>query len=480
MTAALRDAADDCPIMRRARSLAGWVGDGRAVTPKGVLRPVDVAAAMVAMGLEAPERVRTAADVGVLHRAWVAALAAGFVEVRSGKATTGSTPGKGLEAWWAALQGQSDPALCLALLAVATGDDRLADEVHDAGRRTVEVTLELLAEFGAIDAGRDVTALGRWAFEAFAATAITADLSAAELLVRLVRRSEWELWEAARLWLAERDVDVAVRALLTAAEEATPAGRVVGVDLVAALGEAMRPVWRSVLDRPMLAAHARAMLAAFDGRGEAPSEVDHRWLAVEYALAAEDLEEAWYLVEDFGGLEIVAGSTHPGAAALLGELSSAGAPPQRVYQLKVVLSGVRPSVWRRLRVPGSLPLEALHYVLQAAFEWENSHLHSFECAGRRYSSPELDDCEDEALARLAKALPVDGVMTYVYDMGDWWEHRITVERVDELDGAAIACLDGRGDAPIEDSHSEAGLPTTPFDIAAINRRLDVLFAESVA
>ncbi|MFB9447470.1 hypothetical protein Dvina_01995 [Dactylosporangium vinaceum] len=50
MPPALRDAADGSSIMRRAVLLAGWVGAGRPVTAKGVLRPVDVAGALAAIG----------------------------------------------------------------------------------------------------------------------------------------------------------------------------------------------------------------------------------------------------------------------------------------------------------------------------------------------------------------------------------------------------------------------------------------------
>ncbi|MGH6961546.1 MAG: IS1096 element passenger TnpR family protein, partial [Dongiaceae bacterium] len=37
-----------------------------------------------------------------------------------------------------------------------------------------------------------------------------------------------------------------------------------------------------------------------------------------------------------------------------------------IYQLKVTLGHVKPPVWRRLLVPASIELPALHRVLQAA------------------------------------------------------------------------------------------------------------------
>ena len=41
---------------------------------------------------------------------------------------------------------------------------------------------------------------------------------------------------------------------------------------------------------------------------------------------------------------------------------------------------------RDLLVPGSLPLYALHYVIQAAFGWENSHLHRFNLPPKCFRS----------------------------------------------------------------------------------------------
>jgi hypothetical protein len=34
-----------------------------------------------------------------------------------------------------------------------------------------------------------------------------------------------------------------------------------------------------------------------------------------------------------------------------------------IYQLKITLAGVRPPVWRRLRVPNSINLKKLHQIL---------------------------------------------------------------------------------------------------------------------
>lgn len=77
--------------------------------------------------------------------------------------------------------------------------------------------------------------------------------------------------------------------------------------------------------------------------------------------------------------------------------------------------------------------------------------------------------------RLGKLLPrAGGRMSYVYDLGDWWDHQIIVERImDAMEtGCAPVCVGGSGDAPVEDWSPDDDRRPTPFDLAEINRRLE--------
>ena len=65
-----------------------------------------------------------------------------------------------------------------------------------------------------------------------------------------------------------------------------------------------------------------------------------------------------------------------------------------VFQLRVTLNEVEPMIWRRLLVPADIPLGALHFVLNEAMGWTNSHLHSFTLRDRTFGDPRLDE-EDE-------------------------------------------------------------------------------------
>lgn len=78
----LADAAWSCPALARARRLAGWVGPGRTLTARGVLRPPEAVQACRDLGIElARPRLRSALDVEELMQDWVTAAAAGFLEI---------------------------------------------------------------------------------------------------------------------------------------------------------------------------------------------------------------------------------------------------------------------------------------------------------------------------------------------------------------------------------------------------------------
>jgi hypothetical protein len=46
-------------------------------------------------------------------------------------------------------------------------------------------------------------------------------------------------------------------------------------------------------------------------------------------------------------------------------------------ELRAVLTGSHPEIWRQLELCGSMRLNQVHDVLQVAFGWQDSHLHRF-------------------------------------------------------------------------------------------------------
>ena len=55
-----------------------------------------------------------------------------------------------------------------------------------------------------------------------------------------------------------------------------------------------------------------------------------------------------------------------------------------IYQLKVVLLGISPMIWRRLLVCGDSTIADLHDILQIALGWTDTHLHQFRIQGKKY------------------------------------------------------------------------------------------------
>lgn len=117
-----------------------------------------------------------------------------------------------------------------------------------------------------------------------------------------------------------------------------------------------------------------------------------------------------------------------------------------IYRVKVELQDSSPPIWRRLDLRSDLMLPRLHLILQEAMGWTNSHLHEFVHASSRrdrdaehFASMDYPDAGemgelDEADVRLDELAHSAGdKFLYLYDFGDGWSHRVTVEKVLEPD-----------------------------------------------
>jgi Plasmid pRiA4b ORF-3-like protein len=137
----------------------------------------------------------------------------------------------------------------------------------------------------------------------------------------------------------------------------------------------------------------------------------------------------------------------------------------QIYELKIELLEIEPTIWRQVLVRGSITLAQLHDVIQAAMGWTNSHLHQFIVGAHSYSDPEfeIEKAKSEYRYRLARLAPrVRNTIAYEYDFGDGWEHQIRVERIIEDDkrypGRPV-CLEGKRHGPPEDCGGSGGYQT---------------------
>jgi len=132
-------------------------------------------------------------------------------------------------------------------------------------------------------------------------------------------------------------------------------------------------------------------------------------------------------------------------------------PKPAIYQLKITLLGIQPSIWRRIQVPNTLRLCCLHDAFQAVMGWTDSHLHEFEQEGKYWGVPETDEfggleIRDEGKVPVGKLLKVEGdSMVYVYDFGDDWRHEVVLEEILPSETRTKpVCLAGERRCPPED------------------------------
>lgn len=179
----------------------------------------------------------------------------------------------------------------------------------------------------------------------------------------------------------------------------------------------------------------------------------------------------------------------------------------RILQLKAVLRGIRPLIWRRFLVEDSISFEDLHRIIQTVMGWDNYHLYEFNIGNEAISceeegfnaaeagfkklsaSPEfrkmlkqLDPTKgpvtldvnkmNKILKDMKKTKPkydtaaqINKLITseqqkfgYTYDFGDSWRHVITVENIFEPESgkAYPICVDGERSCPPEDCGGVSG------------------------
>ena len=134
--------------------------------------------------------------------------------------------------------------------------------------------------------------------------------------------------------------------------------------------------------------------------------------------------------------------------------------PGQVYQLKITLRDIKPPIWRRVQVK-DCTLARLHDIIQTCMGWDDYHLHEFDIGGERYGDPRQwrdgfgGDVEvgNEGKVKLGQVV-ARGVkkFSYVYDMGDNWDHTIQIEKVLPAEAGVRypRCIAGQRACPPED------------------------------
>jgi hypothetical protein len=158
-------------------------------------------------------------------------------------------------------------------------------------------------------------------------------------------------------------------------------------------------------------------------------ERDHRMKLFDYEIRYP---------ESFAPIESLMGRERAKPKAL----PFSGAQSQQVYCFKASLS-YRPGLWRRIEIRGGQTLEDLDGILRGEFKHDFSdHLSGFwrkvrRGDTRRFREVEIGTIEpfgggDGAEKRIAGlGLAAGDELKYVYDFGDWIEHKIALEAITE-------------------------------------------------
>jgi len=129
--------------------------------------------------------------------------------------------------------------------------------------------------------------------------------------------------------------------------------------------------------------------------------------------------------------------------------------PLSIYQLRIVLRGISPLIWRRVLVPSKTPLAHLHIILQILFAWSDEHLHSFHIHGKEYGS---SGASTDGVRLRDLCLHRGERFRYVYDFGAYWECDIRLEALLHPAPRRVypVCIAGTHAAPSEDCWGARG------------------------
>src|SRR5262245_22507686 len=131
--------------------------------------------------------------------------------------------------------------------------------------------------------------------------------------------------------------------------------------------------------------------------------------------------------------------------------------PFTIYQLRLVLAGVSPMIWRRLLVSSDTNIAQLHEYIQIAFDWTGEHLHRFHIHGKDYGIAyrgglSFDENAPEVLLSRFR-LHAREAFRYEYDFTANWRIDIRIEAIlpgNQQRCVLPVCTAGRGAAPGEE------------------------------
>ncbi|MDP4268086.1 MAG: plasmid pRiA4b ORF-3 family protein [Bacteroidota bacterium] len=122
-----------------------------------------------------------------------------------------------------------------------------------------------------------------------------------------------------------------------------------------------------------------------------------------------------------------------------------------IYQLKITLKDVKPSIWRRIQVKDNLNFLELSTIVQIAMGWEGIHKHMFVIGDEEIGYTDDDKCDSKD-HKIKKYLHKENTkFIYEYNFGDGWEHDVEVEAILPIEETKQYpfCIEGKRHCPPE-------------------------------
>lgn len=133
------------------------------------------------------------------------------------------------------------------------------------------------------------------------------------------------------------------------------------------------------------------------------------------------------------------------------------------YELKIMLYGIEPLIWREISVPSDVTFGKLHKLIQAAMGWEDKSSHEYRHGKGRNLTSVIADGSDDGIIKGAdfkdeneltlkefmgrKHFPFR--MLYRYDFTEDWIHELNFQRKAEGSGKCTL-MGGERNCPPED------------------------------
>ena len=137
------------------------------------------------------------------------------------------------------------------------------------------------------------------------------------------------------------------------------------------------------------------------------------------------------------------------------------------FVMKITLKRIKPPVWRKFVVPKNMTFQKFSAVLEMIMGWTGFHMAAFQmptsginivCGAGCDFAPEAASIADKEFGeldgkktKLSEFLPDETKFGFVYDLGDYWEHRVVIEKIiDDYEFNYPQVLSYNGNCPPED------------------------------